>query len=40
LLAGVSYEWGPRIQDQVWINPNYINSYWDGSGNMYLRTDS
>jgi FkbM family methyltransferase len=27
LLAGVSYEWGPRIQDQVWINPNYINSY-------------
>jgi FkbM family methyltransferase len=27
LLAGVTYEWGPRIQDQVWINPNYITSY-------------
>jgi len=27
LLAGVSYEWGPRIQDQLWINPNYILSY-------------
>jgi FkbM family methyltransferase len=40
LLAGVSYEWGPRIQDQVWINPNHINSYWDGSGNMSLRTSS
>lgn len=27
LLCSVSYEWGPRIQDQVWINPNYIISY-------------
>lgn len=27
LLCGVYYEWGPRIQDQVWINPNYIISY-------------
>ncbi len=27
LLAGTTYEWGPRIQDQVWINPNYIISY-------------
>jgi FkbM family methyltransferase len=27
LLAGVQYQWGEGIQDQIWINPNYIISY-------------
>jgi FkbM family methyltransferase len=27
LLCDVSYQWGEGIQDQIWINPSYINSY-------------
>ena len=27
LLCDVQYQWGEGIQDQIWINPNYIVSY-------------
>jgi FkbM family methyltransferase len=27
LLCDVQYQWGEGIQDQTWINPNYIVSY-------------
>jgi hypothetical protein len=27
LLCDVQYQWGEGIQDQIWINPNYIISY-------------
>jgi FkbM family methyltransferase len=27
LLCDVQYQWGEAIQDQIWINPNYIASY-------------
>jgi FkbM family methyltransferase len=27
LLCDVQYQWGEGIQDQTWINPNYIISY-------------
>jgi len=27
LLCDVQYQWGEGIQDQIWINPNYMVSY-------------
>lgn len=31
LLCDVAYQWGEGIQDQIWINPRYIDSYSVGS---------
>lgn len=31
LLCDVVYQWGEGIQDQIWVNPRYIDSYSVGS---------
>lgn len=40
LLCDVQYQWGEGIQDQIWINSRYLNSYGDGSGNISLSNES
>jgi FkbM family methyltransferase len=31
LLCDTSYQWGESIQDQIWINTRYLDSYSEGS---------